>query len=231
MGGYRTSYDDDHTGMTSAPYWDWVHQIVTRYAASVAVGMWEPVSEPEASECPLRTDGPRCSGHQVCPDEAAAASALRSFFDAVGAEIKRLDPAHLVESGLLGSGQCGASGLDYASFNASSGIDVASVHDYGADDQALPGDQWNGEALRVRQMDALGKPLIVGELGIRAANEGGCASLGTRGEEIRAKVDGAFAVGIRGVLVWNWVPHVAPGCTFDFSWNDPLASALAAPTA
>ena len=54
------------------------------------------------------------------------------------------DPRHLVEAGLLGSGQCGAVWSDYSYVGASPGIDVLSYHDYGAPNTPIPGDQWNG---------------------------------------------------------------------------------------
>ena len=92
--------------------------------------MWEPISEAEASTCSAQYEPQDCSGNQTCPNEAAAAQALRSFFDTVGAEIHSLDPAHLVENGLLGSGQCGTSGTDYQYVSASPGVDVLSYHDY-----------------------------------------------------------------------------------------------------
>ena len=95
-----------------------------------------------------------------------AASALRYFFDTVGAEIHALDPKHLVESGLLGGGQCGTQGSDYQYVSASPGIDVLSYHDYYGP-AALGGDQWNGLAVRFAQMAALGKPIIAGEVGLR----------------------------------------------------------------
>jgi hypothetical protein len=227
-GGYRIAHDDDHTGLTPVAYWDWVDAIVARYKSSSAVGMWEPMNEAEASECPLNVDGPHCSGHQICQNEHAAAVALRGFFDSVGAEIKRIDPVHLVESGLLGGGQCGTQGQDFASVQAGTGIDVLSMHDYSGDAVPLPGDAVNGEPARVAQAGQLHKPLVIGELGIRASTELGCMSLQQRADDLVAKLRGDFAGGVSGVLMWNWVPQPAAGCTFDASGGDPALSVLAA---
>ena len=54
---------------------------------SPALGLWEPISEPEASTCAPAFQPTNCSGHQTCPDESAAAADLTSFFDIVGGEI------------------------------------------------------------------------------------------------------------------------------------------------
>lgn len=230
-GGYRQVFNDDGRGLAIASYWSWVDEIVTRYAGDPTIAMWEPVSEPEASDCPAGLTGAACEGHQVCPSEAAAADALRSFFDTVGGEIHRLDPAHLVESGALGSGQCGMVWTDYQTVHASAGIDVASVHDYGADTVALPGDQWNGEQERLTQAAALDKPIIVGEMGIRASDTAsGCTSTATRASELQHKIDAARSAGFSGTAVWDWLPSTAPdgGCTYDVKPGDPFLNRLGA---
>jgi hypothetical protein len=184
--------------------------------------MWELVNESEASDCPSGLAGPRCSGHQRCPSESAAAVALRSFFDIVGSEVKRIDPNHLVESGVIGNGQCGTAGRDYHYVHASPGVDVASYHDYGAPDEAVPGDQWNGLQVRLDQSAAVGKPLVVGEVGIRASDRtSGCPSLARRTRQLHRKLDGQFGAGIKGLLTWNTVTEPYPGCTFDINRDDP----------
>ncbi len=124
------SADSNGSGLTPLSYWNYMTELVSRYKNSPALGMWEPISEAEASSCAARYQPNNCGGHQTCPDEAVAAADLTSFFDVVGGEIHSLDPTHLVEDGLLGGGQCGTSGPDYASVGTSSGIDVLSVHDY-----------------------------------------------------------------------------------------------------
>ncbi|HUO47461.1 MAG TPA: hypothetical protein VMU09_01380 [Acidimicrobiales bacterium] len=228
-GGYRQVFDDptttDGRGLTPLSYWAFLQDLVQHYRSSSALGMWEPVSEAEASTCPPQDQPTGCSGHQTCPDEAQAATALRSFFDAVGGEIHALDPQHLVESGLLGSGQCGTSGADYQFVSASPGIDVLSYHDYyGA--ATVGGDQWNGEAVRLAQAKALGKPIIAGEMGIAAGSAPGCLSLPDRGAEVQAKVRAQVQAGLSGVLVWNWVPDPTSSCGYDTFPGDPLLASL-----
>ena len=185
-GGFKDVYDSaassDGSGLTPLSYWDYVNALVSRYADSPALGMWEPMSEAEASTCPAAFEPSNCGGHQTCPDEAAAASALKYFFTTVGGQIHLLDPEHLVEAGFLGGGQCGTAGSDYESVGSSFGIDVLSVHDYyGA--APLGGDQWNGMAERFAQAKALDEPIITGEAGIEAGNgQAGCVTLQQRAQ-------------------------------------------------
>ncbi len=233
-GGFMDVFNDssDSNGRALDPlsYWQYVQDIVTRYRDSPAVGMWEPISEAEASTCPAQFQPVDCSGHQTCPDEHAAALALRHFFDVVGGQIHALDPNHLVESGLLGGGQCGTQGSDYEYVSASPGIDVLSVHDYYPADDTLGGDQWNGLAVRFAQARALDKPMIVGELGIEAvagSSTGGCVSLAKRAADIGAKLDATFAAGSSGALFWNWQPErYYSTCSLDTYPGDPLLHLL-----
>ena len=50
----------------------------------------------------------------------------------VGGLIKSIDSNHLVSTGVIGSGQCGASGPEYEALHALAAVDVCSFHDYGA---------------------------------------------------------------------------------------------------
>ena len=204
--GYReTRVGTD--GFARMAYSEWVMMIVRRYRSSSAVGMWEPVNEPEVA--------------------CGSAPVLRRFFDAVGSQIHRLDREHLVSSGTIGGGQCGAQGSEYQDLHASRGIDVASYHDYGADSQPMPGDQWNGLAVRIQQSRALGKPIIVGEVGITASlNTPGCPTQEQRRVLMYRKARAQFAAGVSAFLPWDWVPAAQPTCTLDIGPNDPLLSAL-----
>jgi hypothetical protein len=208
IGGYRRS-----TGNVES-YWRYVHDIVTRYALSPVVGMWELVSE---------EDGRRSASAPTC-DEAAAAGALRSFFDTVGDEVHRLDPVHLVESGSGGNGDCGMRGADWGYVHASPGVDVASFHDYGHDSTAVT----PAIATLISTARSLGKPVIAGEAGIQAANVDGCPNLATRSFWMRSKINGQFAHGLNGFLAWNWspLPPSNTGCGFDLFDGDPTFAML-----
>ncbi len=222
-GGFRSVFNDSSTtdgrGLTPLSYWSFVQDIVNRYKSSPALGMWEPMSEAEASTCPPQFEPTSCSGHQTCPNEAVAAQALRYFFDTVGGEIHAIDPNHLVESGLIGGGQCGTQGSDYQYVSASPGIDVLSVHDYyGA--APMGGDQWNGMAVRFAQAAALNKPVIDGEMGIEAG--AGCVSDASRGGEFASKIAVQLKAGTSGVLAWDWVPSAQTACSYDVGPTDPM---------
>ena len=229
--GFMQVFDDpastDGRGLTPLSYWAYIQQVVARYRNSPALAMWEPVSEPEASTCPVQYEPTNCGGHQTCPDETAAAQALRHFFDVVGGEIHQLDPEHLVESGTIGSGQCGTSGSDYQYVSASPGIDVLSYHDYyGA--AAVGGDQWNGIGVRIATAKALNKPIIDGELGIQAGSAPGCTGLATRAQTVAAKMTAQFAAGVSALLEWNWAPTPDSSCTYGTFPGDPLMQVLGA---
>ena len=155
-GGFRDVFNTPvslyGSGLDPLSYWNYMKAIVSRYADSPALGMWEPMSEAEASTCPAAVEPTNCGGHQTCPSHRVAASALKHFFTTVGAQIHLLDHEHLVEGGFLGGGQCGTSGRDYKSVGASPGIDVLSVHDYYGT-APFGGDQFerHGGALRPGQ--------------------------------------------------------------------------------
>jgi mannan endo-1,4-beta-mannosidase len=223
-GGYTHVYNAG--GMTPYSYWDYMQLLVNRYKSSPALGLWEPINEPEAKDCTSGYDASgTCTTPLVC-NEAKGAQSMRYFFDHVGAEIKTLDPTHLVESGTVGSGQCGLSGPDYLLVHQSPGIDVASYHDYTSG--ALPGDQWNGLQVRLTEMKQIGKPLIVGEVGIRAQNSvAGCASLQQRSDAMRAKMAAQLAAGVAAFMPWDWMPTVGSACVYEtIAPGDPVLGLL-----
>ncbi len=227
-GGFRSVYNDPSTtdgrGLAPLSYWTYLQDLVSRYAGSPALGMWEPMSEAEASTCPPQDEPTSCSGHQTCPNESAAAIALRYFFDTVGAEIHSLDPNHLVESGLLGGGQCGTQGMDYQYVSASPGIDVLSYHDYYGLN-AMGGDQWNGLAVRFHQSVALKKPIVDGEAGLMAGQAPGCMTDSERNAEFEAKAQAQAAAGSSGMLLWDWVPSISSACSYDIPPSDNVLQA------
>jgi hypothetical protein len=225
-GGYDRAYNDDGRGLNVVPFTTWVSNVVSRYKSSPALGMWEAVNEPEPADCPIAFTGTACYGHQLCPP--GAASTLRAFFDKVGGQIKRLDRTHLVASGVIGGGQCGAQGSEYADVHASPSIDAATFHDYGQDSTAVPGDAWNGFAARVQQTRSLNKPLFTEEAGIYASGSGdpGCVDLTERARLLGNKLDGQLSAGGRGFLPWFFAPTTAAGCRHDITPGDPVMARL-----
>ncbi|HEV2402793.1 MAG TPA: hypothetical protein VGS08_01190 [Candidatus Saccharimonadales bacterium] len=224
QGGYTADYNSSADPLSYAAY---VQQIVTHYVNNSTVAMWEPVNEPEASSCSTPTNGSSCWTNKTCNSETAAANALLSFFNAVGAEIKHIDANHLISSGLIGSGQCGTSGSDYQMVNNSQYINVASYHDYNADGSPLPGDQYNGLQVRINQMNQINKPLIVGEVGIHASNQAsGCDTLDQRVSQMQAKLTAMFRAGVAGFIPWDFVPGNTTTCSYDINPGDPLLGML-----
>jgi mannan endo-1,4-beta-mannosidase len=224
-GGFTQVFNDPMTtdghGLTPLSYWEYFHNVVNRYRNSPALGMWEPVSEPEASTCTTNQEPQNCWGHNACLDEAVAAQALRHFFDVVGGEIHALDPSHLVESGTIGGGQCGTAGIDFRYVSASPGIDVLSYHDY-YPGSPMGGDQWNGLGVRFAQASALAKPIIGGEVGENAGNGSACRGLDQRTSDLSTKAETQMRAGSSGLLVWDWLPAPSATCTTDTFPGDPL---------
>ncbi len=188
--GYGDSTDYPHSS-----YWDYLQHVVSRYAGNPAVLMWEPMSEPEASACLPGYSGGACVGHDTCP--ADATTTLVNWFDRVGAEVHSLDPGTLVGTGELTSQQCGWSGGGELRIDQAAGVDVASYHDYGSDNVALPG----GLALAITDAKQAGKPLVVGEVGV-PAGESCPTGVPERGTEMSAKYRAAMGAGVAGWLPW-----------------------------
>jgi len=222
-GGYRQVFDDNGDNWPRVSYWNYLDEVVARYAGTPAIAIWEPVGEPEAADCASGFRGTACYLHKSCPPSATAA--LRSFFDTVGAEIHRLDPSHLVGSGVIGGTQCGWAGAGSVAIHRSPGIDVETFHDYGSDAVPLPGEL----AQRLGDAREIGKPLIDEEVGIDARNQQGCTSLATRAAELGAKMRAAFAAGASGFMVWDFAEGVPDGrCDTRVRPGDPALGLLAA---
>ncbi len=208
-------YSGGYTSNTSEgplPYWQWVKDIVARYASSPAVYAWEPINEP-----------------QVCDvTEAQGTTDLTSFFTAVGGEIHALAPGAKVESGFLGTGNCGLKNGDYQTVGASPGLDILTYHDYYAASAPVGGDQWNGIAVRVAQAKALGKPIINGEMGIEAGTSCSSISLTQRAADFSAKISAQSALGVTGFIFWDWYPGPTSSCVYEnLQAGDPALALLA----
>lgn len=205
-GWHRTS------PMNVMSYEDWIRNAVRRWNSSPALAMWELVGEPE----PLLPD-------DTCPKDASVV--LRKFVDEAGGIVRSLDDRHPITVGLTGGGQCGTAGIEYEYVGASPHLDVLQYHDYGADRVPLPGDRYNGLAVRLAQAGRLGKPLLVAEIGQYAG--GPCATVGERARDLALKMDGQRAAGTAGALLWAFVPDPRPDkCTFDIGPRDPVRVVL-----
>jgi len=200
-----------------AGFLQWVKTVVRRYRNDRTVAIYEPVNEPEASNCLPGLHGGHCYGHNTCP--ARATHVLRTFFDTIGGAIKRLDPRALVSSGTLGGTQCGVAGDGFRRINASPDIDVTTLHDYGYPTVASTG----GLVERSAQATALDKVFLVEESGIDASLGGaGCMTLTSRARAFQAKEQAARRVGADGYLPWMFGLAPSSGCSSGIASGDPL---------
>jgi hypothetical protein len=191
-------------------YRDYVRDVVTRYKDEPTIAMWQLINEAE-NHVNFGTD---CS--------STSATSLRNFTDDMGALVKGIDSNHLLGLGTIGSGQCGARGVDYKTLHASTYIDVCEYHDYGHTTVAMPGDQWNGLQVRINQCNELGKPIFIGETGITTTEAGG--NLQIRADLLEAKLAAQFGNGVVGVLMWEWSND--PNNIFAIKDGDPILAVL-----
>ncbi|MGH9276963.1 MAG: cellulase family glycosylhydrolase [Acidimicrobiales bacterium] len=207
-GFYASAYQSPGFGYARS-FRDWAVMVATRYATNATVAFWQLANEAQPSYCSdtSRTCSPGTNPTYQCPGDAAAV--LRAFADDMTARLKAVDANHLVSLGTIGSGQCGAQEDQYRHVHAGA-VDVCEVHDYNHAAAAVPGDQWNGFALRLSQCQGLGKPIFVGEAGIRAdvgQEATPCAitgeSLARRARYFDAKMAAQFAAGMDGFLIWE----------------------------
>jgi mannan endo-1,4-beta-mannosidase len=209
---YREGWRGDYAAFVAA--------VVDRYAAAPAVAMWEPVNEPEAADCSDVALADGCYATKTCP--RGADLALRAFFDGVGADIHRRDPGSLVATGALGGAQCGWAEMPSAA-NASAEVDVLTFHDYGREADAVPAEL----AGRLDEAAALGKPLIVEELGVLGRDGQDCRSTRARAEILSTKVVAAHAAGAAAVVLWSFGGAGPAACDTYLLDGDPAYALLA----
>ena len=95
-----------------------------------------------------------------------AGGRLRQFYDEMGARAKAIDPQRLFSSGTIAPYSLGADG-DFLDVSSSPGVDIVSLHEYDEDD----GESHHGPSVRA---NAAGKPITVGEFGVRASDQATC---------------------------------------------------------
>ena len=209
--GYRSSVD---AGMTTT-YREFVREVVTRYRDNPTILAWQMINEGEA----------RTAGTWSCSSTAKAN--VHNWAVDISALIKSLDSNHLVSLGTIGSGQCGTStGTAYEDLHALPTIDLCEYHDYDSPTALMPGDQWNGLATRLSQCHARGKPMFIGEVGIKT-NDVMTPSM--RAAYMNAKWSKQFETGIVGVLPWEWATGGQnSGDGYSIGPNDPILALLSA---
>ena len=216
---YADRYRTEKPSGLPATYREWVAEIVTRYRNDPTILAWQLVNEPEVM----------VERYGQCAENASGI--LRSFVSDVGGLIKSIDSQHLVSVGAIGGGQCGAVYTEYSDLHSLDVVDLCEYHDYGQPRSAIAGDQWNGLGMRLFQCALLGKPLIVGELGIRPLQDlGGAATLAHRAVVVGAKLQATRAAGVAGTMVWNWNSGAQGGSAtdnFEVGPGDPVLPILA----
>ena len=184
----ETWYASGYTSLRDAgmadTYRTWVAQVVARYRNDPTILAWQLLNE---------TDLANPSGH--C--NPSASRTLKHFTQDMAGLVKNIDPNHLLSLGSWGFLDCGLAGSAYQDVHSVPGIDLCEIHDYSAPSKSLAPQL----QLRLNQCRALGKPLFVGELGVKLQDAGSAAN---RAAAIRAKLSAEFAAGIAGALVWDW---------------------------
>lgn len=211
---YATGYTQPDPGGTVS-YRDFAAEVAARYRDDPTIMAWQLMNEAEVK--------PSLQGG--CSPNAEAL--LESFATDVSGAIKAADPNHLVSLGTIGSGQCGGASDDYRAIHAIPTNDLCEFHDYDPT-AAIPGDIWNGMQVRLDQCAQLGKPLFVGESGIRPIDVGG--GLQQRAAVFREKLRAQFDAGAVGVLLWAWnetgTGQIDPA-SLDIRRSDPVLRVLA----
>ncbi len=217
--GYRVPY-----GNAALSYRDYARVIARHYRDEPTILGWMMMNEAETR----KRDG-------------QDRSALVGFAADMAGVIKAADPHHLVTLGTQANGAFGTSGRDFTDIYSLPGLDFAEVHDwafYGSDTEALPGSAGGRLpaatspgctaldakiACSFARAAALGKPLVVGEAGIRATD---APARSRRAQLFRGKIDAAFSGGAAGYLVWQLNPTQTDGYAVAPSRSDPLLGEL-----
>jgi endo-1,4-beta-mannosidase len=206
---YGSGYSRLRDAGMADTYRAWVAEVVARYRNDPTILAWQLLNEVD-----LATPSGRCS--------PSAPRTLKHFTEDMAGLVKSIDPNHLLSLGSWGLRDCGLAGSAYQDVHSVPGIDLCEIHDYSAPSNAVaPLLQ-----LRISQCRALGKPLFVGEIGVKVQDAGSAAN---RAAAIRAKLSAEFAAGAVGALVWDWA-NAGQGAYsgYEVQPGDPTLQVLAA---
>ena len=204
VSGYKLRADGDLVS-----YRSWVAAIGKRYRADPTILAWQLINEAQVSN-----DDGSCTVN--------GGAILKAWAADVSTVLKAVDPRHLVSIGTVGDGRCGTTGRDYLSLYSLPTVDLCEYHDYGSL-SPMPGYGEQGLQTRIAQCNLLGKPLFVGESGIRVD---ALANVDERAAAFDRKFQAQFAAGVVGELVWNWDLY-GSRAEFDVGPGDPTLNVLA----
>jgi mannan endo-1,4-beta-mannosidase len=138
---------------------------------------------------------------------------IHDFFVDIAGLVRAIDPTTPVS---LGSGGTESWTRDGGYRRETALADWATAHDYGNPDEPLPGNVRSN----MKDAAALRKPFYVGESGIRESTN--CDSV-QRADQLRAKMQAAFAAGASGYLLWAYAEdREGEKCGFDFGPASPI---------
>ncbi len=203
-GGYKTQI----LPTTTAPYRNWVQEVVTRYRNDPTIAMWQIMNEAEVKVDNTSTCAPSID--------------LYNFSSDISTLIKSIDPNHLVSLGTLGGSQCGTKGSDYQTLHSLPNIDVCEFHDYGHQTEATP----SNFSTDLNACNAVGKPLIVGEMGMRPNDPGVNGTLQGRASLYDAKMAAQFSAGAQGILIWSWNNQGSSMTDYQVGPGDPTVGVV-----
>ena len=217
-------------GSATMSFRDYAPMVAAHYRDEPTILGWTLVNEAETSQ-----------------RDAAGRSVLVGFAQDMAARVRAADPNHLVTLGTQANGAPGTSGPDFRDVYSLPDLGFAEVHDWpreGRDPtQAMPGavpDGTRAGALpepgspQCRSLAApvacsfalarrLGKPLVVGEVGITATD---AEQRRQRAEVLAGKMRAAFADGAAGYLLWHWSSAQTDGYDVVPGTDDPVVAVV-----
>ena len=212
---YDTGYRTRNSGYTLS-YREYVRMIVTAFKDDPTILMWQLMNEAQVSDL-----------------SDADGAVLRAFVTDVSGLIKSIDPDHLVSIGTNATGQPGTQGPSNRALHEIATVDVVEGHDYGADDDPLPGypdARWNTIWGAMSDAVELNKPFFMGEAGIQAGADSSCPhTLSQRADLLADKVRAMFREGGVGYLYWSYTEHASTAgnsCGYDMAPGDPALTGL-----
>ena len=193
---YKTqTWFDVHYKTEDLPH---IREVVPRFRDRPEILMWELMNEPG---CADGDEPKRCQQH------------IYNWAATVSAEIKSLDPHHIVSIGTLSAEGTRYHESNYEDMHELPTVDIISLHRY------------VGKTSRteMRLAEELNKPIYIGEAWDKAYKADRCdprdgTILGERAEKIAEDLEWSFTHGVDGYLVWQHDPGLVVGEDGEREW-------------